>query len=245
LTVVTLNYDTLIEQSIGLDGRHQGLVPVVGEGVWRLDPMVLHGQAVDHQLLHLHGGIQFGAREYGSEANRFCYEDSLHDLYWHPSPASAQRTMWGKSSPRSGSGRWLEGGPIVTGLHKADKLLVEPLASYYVEMANQLRRCERLIVLGYGFGDPHVNALLARMTRVHGATRRVAVVDLVEMVEEYGSEERDEMLVMVQRWSEERFEIDDRHPYPWCSTNGCTRLYFKGLLEAADQSHELIKFLKT
>lgn len=245
LTVVTLNYDTLVEQSIDLDGSHQGLAPVVGEGVWRLDPTVLLGQAVNHRLLHLHGGIQFGGREYGSEPNRFCYEDSFHDLYWHATPKSARQTMWGSSAPRSGSGRMLEGGPIVTGLHKPDKLLIEPLASYYVETANQLQRCPRLLVLGYGFGDPHVNAILTRMTRNHGGSRRVALVDLVNMVEEYGSNDRDDMLVMVQRWSQERFEIDYSHPYPWCSKDGCARFYFKGLLDAAEQSHGLVSFLKT
>lgn len=242
LTIVTLNYDATVEQCLGLDGRHQGLAPVEGEGVWRLDPTRLHAPDVDHRLLHLHGGIHFGGREYRSDPNRFSYEDSFHDLYWHPKADTAGLT--GGSPPRSASGRTLEGGPVVTGLHKPDKLLIEPLASYYVEMANQVRRCSRLLVLGYGFGDPHVNAVLVRMTRAHGPARRVVLVDLVDMVEEYGSNDRNDMLVMVQRWSEQRFDIDDRHPYPWCSKNGCARFYFKGLLEAAERKQELIDFLK-
>lgn len=247
LTIVTLNYDTLVEQALGLDGSHQGLVAVKGENVWRLDQKVLQTPSMAHRLLHLHGSIQFGRREYNTDPNRFCYEDGFHELYWHPSPEAAQRTIAGGPSPQSQSGRWLETGPIITGLHKPDKLLVEPLASYYVESANQIIRCKRLLVIGYGFADRHINALLARMTRVHGASRRTAAIDYVDMEEECGSTRRSDMFIMLQRWGEERYEIDPfTNPYPWRSANCCARFYWKGLLEVADnEMDELVEFLKT
>jgi hypothetical protein len=243
LTIVTLNYDTLIEQALKLDGSHQGFAPVSGERTWRLHPRTLHDPQ-KHRLLHLHGSIQFGGRGYGSEPNRFCYEDSFHDLYWHPTVESAQQTLWGKSSPRAGSGRTLEGGPIVTGLHKPDKLLHEPLASYYVAAANQLRTCPRLLVIGYGFGDPHINMLLSRMTRNHGDARRVACIDFVDMVERYGSYDQEELLLSLQRWGECRFEYDDRHTHPWTSANARAQFYYKGLLDAVERADGLIAFLR-
>lgn len=242
LTVATLNYDTLIEQALGWDARQQGFAPIDSENVWRLDHQLLSATK-GHRLFHLHGSIHLGRREYGTDPNRFCYEASFHEMYWHLSPESATRTNWGASAPRSQAGRYLEGPPLVTGLHKPDKLLVEPLASYSVEFANQVARSERLLVIGYGFADPHINAVLTRMKRLHGASRRVALIDFVDMVEEYGSTERHEMLVMLQRWSEEYVDIRD-HPHPWGSDNGRVSWYWQGLSDVtANHVEELTSFL--
>lgn len=263
LTVVTLNYDTLIDQALNLDGSHQGFAPVPGEGVWRIDPRILH-EPRDHRLLHLHGSIQFGRRRFEEDPNRFCYEDSFHDYYWHPSSDAAQRSLGG-TSPRASSGRTLEGGPIVSGLHKPDKLLHEPLASYYTAAANQIRTCPRLVVIGYGFGDPHgygdahINALLSRMTRDHGDARRIACIDYVEMFSRpfndwidsprdrrfsaVHSSQRSGLLRAVQRWGECRFEFHDRHPHPWVAANERARLYYRGFLDAVGEVEDLVTFL--
>jgi SIR2-like domain len=233
LTVVTLNYDTLVEQALDWDGSQQGMHPVSGESIWRLDPKRLHDPREIDRLLHLHGSIQFGSRTYGAEVNRFAYEDSFHELYWHPTIESAQQTMWGMSSPRSQTGRSLAGDRIVSGLNKPDKLLVEPLLSYQIEFMNQIRREPRLLVVGYGFGDHHVNAALERMTRIHGETRRTCVIDRIDMVTEIGSTRRDGLMVMLSRWGRTQFEFRDSHPDPWASADGCARLYWNGLLNPA------------
>jgi hypothetical protein len=242
LTVATLNYDTLIEQALGLDGRHQGLEPIQGENTWRLHPRSLarHDQ---HRLFHIHGSIHLGRREYGTDVNRFAYEDSFHELYWHPSPEAAGRTIWGSSSPFSQSGRMLRGLPIVTGLHKPDKLLVEPLASYYLETANQLARSPRVLVVGYGFADSHINVLLGRLNKFHGASRRIAVIDLVDLVLEHGSSERSGMLTMLAKWAEET-RLDIGYPHPGQSANGCVRWYWNGLIDVAQHSMDkMVGFL--
>lgn len=232
LTVVTLNYDTLIEQALEWDGAQQGMQPVTGERIWRLDPTRLHEPGNGHRLLHLHGSVQFGSREYGAEPNRFAYEDSSHELYWHPTIESAQQTMWGHSSPRSQVGREMEGDRIVVGLNKPDKLLVEPLHSYQVELVNQVRRAPRLLVVGYGFGDLHVNAALEGMTRVHGSARRICVVDCLDLPTAAHSPQRMGLLVMLQRWAEMVFQYRVSYDEPWASSNGCVRLYTKGFLDA-------------
>jgi hypothetical protein len=243
LTVVTLNYDTLIEQALTLTGEHQGLIRVPDENVWRLDTKRLHEVREEHMLLHLHGGIHFGGRQYDTDATRFCYEDGFHELYWHSSAESARQTMWGHSPPRSQSGRPLEGDRIITGLHKADKILIEPLASYYVEAANRLRRCERLIVLGYGFADFHVNAMLARMVRSHTSARRIVLIDQIDTMRETGSTQRADMLGMIRRWARQNFCIQDLRQDPWCSEDGAMRFYWSGLFGAAQQLPTIVKFL--
>jgi hypothetical protein len=234
LTVATLNYDTLIEEALGLDGSHQGMAPIPDENTWRLNhqSLVRHDR---HRLFHLHGGIHFGRREYGTDPNRFIYDDSFHELYWSP----VAPTSWG-SARHSQSGRMLNDAPIVTGLHKPDKLLIEPFASYYFETAHQLTRSNRLLVIGYGFSDLHINALLERMNKIHGAARRVAIVDLVDLVWEHGSHKRSKMLTTLGKWAGED-RLDHRSGR---SVNGRARWYWGGLPETAQQRMvELVRFL--
>lgn len=244
LTVGTLNYDTSVEQALDLGAEHQGMSKVVGENIWRLDVNHLADRQDGHRLFHLHGGIHFGDREYGAEANRFAYEDDFHELYWHASPDAALQTAWGRSSPRSQAGRWLNGGRIVSGMNKPDKLIFEPLASYYAEFGREIVRCPRLLVVGYGFNDLHVNALLSRLNRAHGSSRRICMIDRIDPVQEHGSDARHRMLTMSHRWAEQSCRVDpDKRPYPFVPAKGHLRFYWKGLDEVAADVAGLVSFL--
>lgn len=245
LTVGTLNYDTSVEQALELGASHQGMSKVEDENVWRLDVSHLTERRLGHRLFHLHGGIHFGDREYGTDANRFAFEADFHELYWHESADAALQTAWGRSSPRSQGGRSLEGGRIVSGFNKPDKLIVEPLASYYGEFGREIVRCPRLLVIGYGFNDLHVNALLGRLNRAHGSSRRIGVIDRIDPVWEHGSDARHHMLTMLHQWAEESCRIDpDKKPYPLLSAKGHLRFYWKGLEEAAGNLNALASFLE-
>lgn len=245
LTIGTLNYDTSLEQSLGLGPETMDLMPIDGENAWRLDVSQLGRPRRGHRILHLHGGIHFGDREYGQDANRFSYEAEFHELYWHRTPADAFKTGWGHSAPNSQSGRPLQIRRIVTGLHKPDKLLVEPLATYYQELGRQIIQCERLLVVGYGFNDAHINALLSRMNRAHGDRRRICVIDVVDPVEEHGSDNRHGMLETMHRWAEQRCLVHpDKQPYPFVSKKGHVKLFWRGLLEAAESADEITACLR-
>lgn len=244
LTVGTLNYDPSVEQTLGLGPTHQGMSEVEGENVWRLDVNRLLDWGDEHRLFHLHGGVHFGGREYGTDQNRYAYEDNFHELYWHASPDAAMKTAWGRSAPRSQAGRTLVGGRIVSGLNKPDKLLVEPLASYYGEFGRAIVRCPRLLIVGYGFNDLHVNALLARLNRAHGSSRKIGVIDRIDPVSEHGSHARHRMLTILHQWAEQSCRIDpDKKPYPLASSNGYLRLYWKGLEDAAHNVDALVNFM--
>jgi hypothetical protein len=243
LSIVTLNYDDLLEQMLQLGPREQGLEAVDGERVWRLSASS-QSTKNENLLLHLHGGIHFGQREYGTEPNRFCYEASFSELYWHPSAATALQS--GSShGGRSQAGRMNDVSAIVTGLYKPDKLLVEPFASYYVRAAYEIASTPRVLVVGYGFADLHINAMLARITRTFGSRRRVAVIDKIDMLMETGSTSRAHLAVMLQQWSREFFEFDGDHPNPWSASDGSVQLYWSGLLDAASNVHAILRFLQS
>jgi hypothetical protein len=172
LHVVTLNYDQLIEQALGWSAREQGFSPITGEAVERFD-----AYQVPPHLIHLHGNISFGYRSGTADVNRFRFEDGWHDLYLHPSPQDA-RASWGRrSQPSSQSGRHTIIGPLITGMEKTSKLLIEPYAANHRHLGNLLASHPRVLVVGYGFADPHITSLLDRIVRIHGANRRVALID--------------------------------------------------------------------
>jgi hypothetical protein len=71
------------------------------------------------------------------------------------------------------------------------------------------------------------------------------VIDMVDPVEEYGSNDRDSMLAMMHRWAGHTFTVDpDRQPYPLESKGGHLRLYWKGLVEAAGRVDDIVSFLR-
>jgi hypothetical protein len=95
---------------------------------------------------------------------------------------------------------------------------------------NGYRKAPRLLVVGYGFSDYHVNAALEKMTRIHGDAKRTCVIDYIDMVMETGSTRRANLSVMLQRWGRTQFAFRDSNPDPWTSADGCARLYWKGFL---------------
>ncbi|MCZ6688557.1 MAG: SIR2 family protein [Planctomycetota bacterium] len=208
---ITINYDSLIEKALDWDDAAQGFVAIPDEGVSRFD-----GHRDPLRLMHLHGSVAFGYRPISANAdgkaetdpNRFRYEDLFKDLYWHPSPDNAIKTWIGMSPDYNQAGRLLSAGPVITGLQKTEKLLVEPYLSYMRHSAGLLARTPRLLVIGYGFGDYHINALLTRMTKWHGKARRIVVVDhrdeaTWEPPEFWSRPEEDNFLEILSRWAEE------------------------------------------
>jgi hypothetical protein len=248
LDIATTNYDDLLEQAIPT--LNQGFVPITDEETSRFTPNELR-QAWD-RLVHLHGSIHFGYRDFRVNSNRFAFRDSWNDVYWHKNPAHAQRSWGGRSNPHAQSGEELVIGPLLTGLQKPDKVLAaEPYATYYRTLGNWLETNSRLLVVGYGFGDAHINSLLSRITSWHGDSRKVVLIthlpenewvhlrhDVDHRVEEKmaisGWSEDDEI------WRDQMFHYSDT----WTSKNGLCRVYLGGLLPTSGQYlQDILSFL--
>ena len=74
-------------------------------------------------------------------------------------------------------GTKLLAGPMITGLRKADAILLEPFASYYSCLYNSLLKSRVWVIIGYGGVDPHINSCLSRAlnARVKRPTHLVTV----------------------------------------------------------------------
>lgn len=78
-----------------------------------------------------------------------------------------------------GSCNWQSsnGGVMVLGEGKMDSILQEPLLKIYSDLFESVlsRPGLQLWAIGYGFGDPHINACIARSIRNHGL--RLCIID--------------------------------------------------------------------
>lgn len=249
LYIVTTNYDDIVERVLGLAPGDQGFVDVEGESAQRFQ-----GQERPPKLMHLHGSLCFGYRKSCADPNRFIYEDDHEDLYLHQDPKQAIGTWFGRSGQTSMAGRETQIGPLVTGLQKPDKLLAEPYMSYFRHFQALCSRTPRILIVGYGFGDQHLNAIISRYGKWHGANRRVAVIDYFEEEKwcpsDLWDERRKPMWRVVAQLAAERHPMDRAvWPDPWVSAGnpaGSVEVYFRGFAGTIDRYQErIIKFLKS
>lgn len=250
LTVTTLNYDTLIEQALGWGGAEQGFEPADGSLGWVFHPGLVH-ERKKHRLLHLHGSILFKGGAYGDTVGQWNPVEGHWQNKWYPTIENA-RLASGGDLGRTGYGRDLLGGSMITGLHKNDKVHAEPFGTYYEATTNALRACPRLLVIGYGFGDPHINRLINRMTRDHGEGRRVACVDYVRLPDEIHCDDRRGFLEATHLWSERRLPWNDGASSSWVDMDGLwnapggrMQLHFHGFMKAARRADKLVDFLQS
>ena len=80
------------------------------------------------------------------------------------------------SNPRALSGDILMESPIVAGLRKADTLLLQHIYPFYQKFVQDCIDADTIIVIGYGFGDPHINKAFLLSTKIR-KEKDVIIVD--------------------------------------------------------------------
>lgn len=178
LDLVTLNYDTCIEQSLFSyeDGFSERLniMGIRSCHAYRFHPEVL-AHSTRSKVMHLHGCINYGMGT-PSEVNKYAFDDSFHDMYKFDSFNAAVEHWFGHSNPSTQAGEDIYAGPIITGLRKTEKILAHPYLSYHYEFQRALRDNYSLLIVGYSCGDDYINAELMRMKQLHGNKRRIVVI---------------------------------------------------------------------
>jgi hypothetical protein len=165
LTVVTLNYDDLIDRA---GDWYDGFsAPEKSTGAHTFDFSGFSPQSVQHPavLMHLHGSVRYSFPAFSFEPPRegeiIRYGRPVHALHamLHPPEGIAQPT------------------PIIAGDGK-DRWMTRacvPFGYYYNAFINTIQECSRLLVAGYGAGDRHVNSWLHEYPRLHRDRRIVHV----------------------------------------------------------------------
>ena len=171
LAVFTLNYDELIDHTTPswIDGfaPDPDLVgnPAAPE-VFNARDFVRRSHTEPRLLVHLHGSVRFG------------YSFSVKGVAKFSAAADAFKSLDIIVSDKTISGQVVSAGPIISGLNKVNKLIQQPspFGYYYRALIDELLGSPRLLIVGYGAMDQHVNIWVREFIKHHGPNRRAAWV---------------------------------------------------------------------
>ena len=168
LTVLTLNYDDLIDRAgEWYDGFNP---PVATDRFGTFDFSGFPVQSATHHavLLHLHGSVRFDFPPWRHPPPQ------TGEIVRHTAPirgmGATLQTPVGISQPSlivagEGKDRWMTRACV-------------PFGYYYNAFVTSILDCPRLLVAGYGAGDLHVTSWLQEEhPRIHGSRRRIVHIN--------------------------------------------------------------------
>ncbi len=251
LDIATLNYDTCIEQSLP---KLEDGFEITEDSFERFNPRKLN-HSTNSKIFHLHGCIHYGYNR-TKNANKYTLEDDFNDLYKFKSYQDASMQWFGRSSNTTQSAEEAIIGPIITGLKKTDKVINYPYSTYYAALQNSIVENNALLIVGYSFGDLHLNRLLERIVRIHGKKRRIVVITKFtgkawhhDWTAMNWPENRD-MMVFMSKAFQDYYPFDNGSfsmpDSPLISKDGCAKLYLNGFQDAAiNHGKKIVEFLSS
>jgi len=172
LAIFTLNYDDVVDSSLEawFDGFSGAKVASSSGEYWEaasFDARAFEGwrNSIEPLLVHLHGSVRFGPSRQG-----------LGLVKYRNAKEAARAITAISGSDKTEGGQIVSADPIISGLNKAARLTLNPApyGYYYRALIDALLMNERLLVIGYGARDEHVNTWLGEFALQHGEQRRVA-----------------------------------------------------------------------
>lgn len=160
LSCFTLNYDTLIDRQLNWNDGFNEETPAAFKRTRFKNKL----RVSEPMLCHLHGSIQYGF-------------DATGGIVKCKNARNAIATYENEriqGVDRAGELRWT--GPIISGFRKLDKINSTPFGYYYSAFTNRIITDRRLLIIGYGFKDPHLDYWLGQHKAIHGAKRRVVFI---------------------------------------------------------------------
>ena len=162
LTVLTLNYDDLIDRTgpwfDGFVASHESQ----DYDVFSSGQFVDRVATEPNVLLHLHGSVRFGR----------ALRPDRDIVKYHSAEAAREALIGSARSPQ-----WAA--PIVSG-HQKERWLqryVAPLGYYYNAFVNAAASTPLWLIAGYGANDVHVNTWVMESMRMHKERARVVHID--------------------------------------------------------------------
>lgn len=173
--VFTLNYDTTIEQSVGIyeDGyTHRINAQTYPHEFVMLKLLENKGKLTT--INHLHGSVCLG-RNVNHDPFNYDGQDLIK---WEK--YSDGRYYWENitaGNKTSQDKHFIIQGPILTGLSKLEKITCLPYSAYYYNFKKCIIENNKFLIVGYSFGDEYINSELFRLTHIHKENKRIVVID--------------------------------------------------------------------
>lgn len=249
--LATLNYDDLFDRVIAPEAEDGFTQPSSENGTPFNPERLMRCSRI--RLLHLHGSFRFGYSKILIDTNRD--PTAYNELFKFASYSDARETWFTRSTNYSQANVETISGPMITGLHKPDKLTAEPYGEYQAILRDALKRSPRLLIIGYSFGDLYLNSLLNSHTAFHQNNRRIIVigyfpntwdwhVDLSFLNQTYNWPGND-MAGFLHRAMRTTQILGNSLTRPKVieSPDGHCRLYLEGGDSIRDEGHKIMEFL--
>ena len=163
--IFNLNYDNTIENSLG--EYEDGIPPIKdGEDYSRFSARRYYENSRGvSTIAHLHGQI-------------FPFDYSIRDMVKNKDYQTACKNRIGGQFPPSNQAKEEYLQPvIVSGSRKTEKMTFAPNNVYLSDIARKVVENNRLMVIGYSFGDLYLNEILGLGMSAHGDDFRVVIID--------------------------------------------------------------------
>jgi len=170
--IFNLNYDNTIEYSIG--EYEDGFPPIEnGEDYSRFSAKRYYENPRGvSTIAHLHGHILF------SVARSYPFDYSMRDMVKNRDYETACKNRIGGQFPPSNQAKEEFLQPdIVSGLRKTEKMTFAPNNVYLSDLTRKVVENNRLMVVGYSFGDLYLNEILGLGMAAHGDDFKVVIID--------------------------------------------------------------------
>ena len=170
--IFNLNYDNTIENSLG--EYEDGFLPIgKGEEYSRFSARkYLENERKLSTIAHLHGQILF------SEAKTLPFEYSTRDMVKNRDYQTAcKNRMGGQQNPSNQAKEEYIQPYIVSGSRKTEKMTFVPNNVYLSDLTRKVVENNRLMVIGYSFGDLYLNEILGLGLAAHGDAFKVVIID--------------------------------------------------------------------
>ena len=170
--IFNLNYDNTIEYS--LDEYEDGFPPIKdGEEYSRFSAKRYYENPRGvSTIAHLHGQILF------SVARSYPFDYSIRDMVKNRDYETACKNRTGGQFPPSNQAKEEYLQPvIVSGSRKTEKMTFAPNNVYLSDLARKVIENNRLMIIGYSFGDLYLNEILGLGMAAHGDDFRVVIID--------------------------------------------------------------------
>ena len=170
--IFNLNYDNTIENSLG---EYEDGFPAIEEGEdysrFSAKHYYENPRGVS-TIAHLHGQILF------SEARSYPFDYSIRDMVKNRDYETACKNRIGGQFPPSNQAKEEYLQPeIVSGLRKTEKMTFTPNNAYLSDLTRKVIENNRLMIIGYSFGDLYLNEILGLGMAAHGDNFKVVIID--------------------------------------------------------------------
>jgi hypothetical protein len=177
LIVIDLNYDTLLDQiPIGWYDGFEAVEPPPPRhtfGVFDPNHWIDAYESDRHLLIHLHGSARFSF----ANSDVMTRLGSFREQVRYDDVAGAQ-AAFGTVYGSGGDPPYVANLPIISGFGKVAKLAntMRPYGHYHLTAMRALFSTPRLLLIGYGGLDDHLNIWIEEHAAMHGSNRRAVAI---------------------------------------------------------------------